>query len=349
MVATAVLPGTAPAIGLAPAPAPTVSVVIPVFNSAATLDRCVRSATAQTLGKIEILIVDDGSTDSSAAVADALAREDARIRVIHLVSNGGKSHAMNVAIEGARGDWVAVLDADDAIDATRLARLLVAAEASNADLVADNLQYFDAGAAEILRSGFRPFATPRTLTTADLLVNNDSFGEFDFGLLKPMIRRSFIEEHGLHYYEKTRLAEDFYYLLNFFVAGGRGCLIGEALYCWTLPFGTKSRTWTTTGSGAWRYNYREALAANSHFAVEMAARGHDDVVAMLQHRASQYRVMIHYLDAQRQASERRWAKAGLTILSHPSTYTLLCSRIVGRVRRALSAPQANEHSEGALT
>jgi succinoglycan biosynthesis protein ExoO len=323
-------------------PTPTVSVVIPVFNSAATLDRCVRSAVAQTLVDIEILIVDDGSTDTSADVADALAGADARIRVIRLVSNGGKSHAMNVAIDGARGEWVAVLDADDAIDVTRLARLLAAAEANAADLVADNLQYFDAGAGQILRLGFPSFATPRTLTTADLLLNNDSFGTFDFGLLKPMVRRSFIEDHGLHYYEKTRLCEDFYYLMNFFVAGGCGCLIGEALYCWTLPFGTKSRIWTTTGSGAWRYNYREALAANTHFMVEMAARGQHDVVVMLQHRAKQYRAMIHYVDAQRQASERRWAKAMLTILSRPSTYPLLCSRIISRLRRSISVAQAVE-------
>ena len=312
---------------------PTVSVVIPVYNSAATLERAVRSAMVQSLRHIEILIADDGSTDDSAAVAQALAAEDARIQFIRLPQNGGKSHAMNVMIERARGEWVAVLDADDEFDPHRLLNLISAAEACGSDLVADNLAYFDSGADRILRTGFPAFATPRLLVTQDILSNNNSFADFDYGLLKPVVRRSFIEAHDLRYYENTRLAEDFYYLLNFFVAGGRGCLVGEPLYKWTLPFGTQSRTWTTTGAGPWRYNYRDALAANSHFITQMQAKGEWEVVAMLRTRAAQYRVMIHYLDAQRHAAEWRWMKALLTILRHPSTYALLFNRIVGRLGR----------------
>ena len=90
-----------------------VTVVIPVFNSATTLARAVASALEQTLAAFELLIVDDGSTDDSLAVANALARQDARIRVIAMPQNGGKARAMNHAAKLAAGDWVAVLDADD--------------------------------------------------------------------------------------------------------------------------------------------------------------------------------------------------------------------------------------------
>ena len=318
---------------------PTVSVVIPVYNSASTLERAVRSAMAQSLRHIEILIADDGSTDNSAAVALALAAEDQRIQFIRLPKNGGKSRAMNVMIARARGEWIAVLDADDRFDPHRLLNLISVAEAHGTDLVADNLAYFDAGVGRILRTGFPPFAMPKMLTKQDILSNNNSFAHFDYGLLKPVLRRSFIETHDLRYYENTRLAEDFYYLLSFFVAGGHGCLVGEALYAWTLPFGTQSRTWTTTGAGAWRYNYREALTANTYFMAQMQAKGEFDVVAMLRARAAQYRVMIHYLDAQRHAAERRWLAAFSTILRHPSTYALLFSRVIGRIGRMWSQHQ----------
>ncbi len=314
---------------------PRVTVAIPVYNSAATLERCIRSAMAQTLQDIEILVADDGSTDDSAALAEALAREDPRIAVLRLAPNAGKPRAMNAMVTAARGEWVAVLDADDAYRPQRLQRLVAAAEAAGVDMAADNLLYRDAGIDQIVSIGFDPQAPERIIGTADLVRTADSFGTFDFGILKPVVRRSFLVAHGLRYYEHTRLAEDFYYLLNYFVAGGRACLLSEPLYDWTLPFGTVSRRWTGTGGGAWRYNYREALLANDHFIAEMRRRGEAEVVAMLQSRGRQYRVMVHYLDAQRFAAEGKWLRSVGIIATHPSTYRLLFSRVTGRVLRTL--------------
>ena len=109
---------------------PRVTVAIPVFNSEQTLERCVRSAMGQTMRDLEILIADDASTDGSAALAERLAAEDPRIKVLRLSSNGGKPRAMNAMVWAARGDWIAVLDADDAYHASRLECLVAAAEAA---------------------------------------------------------------------------------------------------------------------------------------------------------------------------------------------------------------------------
>ena len=79
-----------------------VSVIVPVYNVEAFLDRCVRSVLAQTFPDFELILVDDGSTDTSGTLCDALAREDARIRVIHQ-ANGGLSAARNRGIEAAGG------------------------------------------------------------------------------------------------------------------------------------------------------------------------------------------------------------------------------------------------------
>lgn len=317
---------------------PQVTIAIPVYNSAATLVRCVRSAMAQTMNDIEIIIADDASTDDSAAIAEKLAAEDGRIRVMRMGTNGGKSRAMNAMAEAARGTWFAVLDADDVYHPERLERMIAAGETHDLDVIADNLEYYDAGVDRVLRPGFDPAMGLRFLDVRDLLQNNSSFAEFDFGLLKPVIRKDFIDFHRIAYTEKTRLAEDFYYLLEIFVAGGRCGLLAEPLYRWTLPFGTVSRKWTNTGSGAWRYDYRQAIRANDHYIGLMAQRNQTEVVAMLRARGQQYRVMVHYIDAQRAAASGSLVRAGWTILRHPSTYRLLTMRIIGRLRRSLSNP-----------
>src|SRR5262245_25259606 len=101
-----------------------VSVIIPSFNSADTLSRAARSVLEQSLQDIELVIVDDGSHDCSLAEAHRLAACDDRVHVIALPHNCGKAHAMNRAIADVAGAWVAVLDADDWYEPTRLATLV---------------------------------------------------------------------------------------------------------------------------------------------------------------------------------------------------------------------------------
>ena len=91
-----------------------ISVVIPVYNIEEYLERCVNSICAQTYPNLEILLVDDGSTDGSGALCDALAEKDTRIRVFHKV-NGGSSSARNVGVAQARGDYIGFVDSDDYI------------------------------------------------------------------------------------------------------------------------------------------------------------------------------------------------------------------------------------------
>ncbi len=322
------------------------SVLVPLYNSASTLERCLASACAQTLSDIEILVADDASTDASAALAERLADIDPRIRVLRLPANGGKPRAMNIMTAQAKGDWIAVLDADDAYEPARLERLIGRAEALGVDMAADNLFYVDAGVPSgtapdgfgtVLRTAFDPASPERIIGREELVAGADSFGEFDYGILKPVVRRAFVQANGLAYHEASRLAEDFTYLLTYVVAGGRCVLVGEPLYAWTMPFGTVSRRWTETGAGAWRYDYRGALLANAHFIADMRARGQTDVVAMLQRRAGQYTAMIHYIDAQKHAAGRAYLAALGTIARHPSTWRLLARRVYGRAARVFRA------------
>src|SRR5262249_42157108 len=147
---------------------PKVTVAIPVYNSAATLPRCLRSVIAQTVGDIEILVVDDGSSDDSAAVVAEFARQDHRIRLLRMPRNGGKSRAMNRMTDEARGEWFAVLDADDAYLPERLERLIGASETAAVDMVADNITYFDAGIGHAVQTAFDATEPLRFVTKSDL-------------------------------------------------------------------------------------------------------------------------------------------------------------------------------------
>ena len=314
---------------------PTVTIAVPVYNSAATIQRCLESATRQSLRNIEILVVDDASTDNSADIVEACARTDPRIRLIRLEQNGGKSAAMNLMVAQARGRWIAVLDADDAFHEDRLQRLIPAAERSEVEMAADNIIFLDSGARQIVRSAFEPSRPPFLVYRADFLRNASSYAAFDFGILKPIVRRDFLERHNIRYYEKTRLSEDFYYMMMIFLAGGNGIIVPNSFYYWTMPFGEVSRRWTTTGSGAWRYDYRQALAANQHFEGVVRAAGDRDLLTLLRRRSRQYRVMITYLAAQREAAGGRWRACIGLLLRNPATFDLLVRRIVGRLWRGV--------------
>lgn len=93
---------------------PLITVIVPVYNILAYLPRCVRSITAQTYRNLEILLVDDGSTDGTGVLCDQLAAEDERIRVFHK-ENGGSSSARNLGLEHARGEYIGFVDSDDYI------------------------------------------------------------------------------------------------------------------------------------------------------------------------------------------------------------------------------------------
>lgn len=92
-----------------------IAVIVPVYNIKEYLERCVRSICNQTYRNLEILLIDDGSTDGSGAICDALAKEDERIRVFHK-ENGGSSSARNLGIREAKGEYLGFIDSDDYIE-----------------------------------------------------------------------------------------------------------------------------------------------------------------------------------------------------------------------------------------
>lgn len=112
---------------------PLVSVIVPVYNVERYLGECVASLLAQTHGNIEIILVDDGSTDGSGELCDQLACRDSRVCVLHK-DNGGPSEARNEGVASCRGDWVAFVDGDDVVSRFYVEVLLSAAISTGASI-----------------------------------------------------------------------------------------------------------------------------------------------------------------------------------------------------------------------
>lgn len=111
-----------------------VSIIVPIYNVAPYLERCLTSLTGQTYKNIEILLVDDGSTDASGELCDLWKARDHRIRVFHK-PNGGLSDARNYGLERASGDFVCFIDSDDWLDLQFVEVMLGTLTDTGSDLV----------------------------------------------------------------------------------------------------------------------------------------------------------------------------------------------------------------------
>lgn len=146
-----------------------VSIIVPVYNVEQQLDRCVASLDGQSYADIEIILVDDGSTDGSPAICDAWKKKEPRVKVVHQ-RNGGLSAARNTGVAQARGAWICFVDSDDYVDREYVLRMVDAQRRSGADLVISNIQTEDAQGVHIDGGyGEDALQKPETLTPLECL------------------------------------------------------------------------------------------------------------------------------------------------------------------------------------
>lgn len=119
-----------------------VSVIVPVYNSEKYLGACVDSILNQTYQNLELILVDDGSTDASGSICDGYAANDSRVRVIHK-ENGGNGDARNAGLAIARGQWITMSDNDDIFHKRQIEVLLAVAADKGADIAVGSYRPFD--------------------------------------------------------------------------------------------------------------------------------------------------------------------------------------------------------------
>jgi succinoglycan biosynthesis protein ExoO len=221
------------------------SVIIPAYNVSGIIGRAIRSAAAQTVPPLEILVIDDCSTDNTIEVVRALGREIPSLRLLSTPANSGPSAARNVGLRAANADWIALLDSDDAWKPGRLKRLSEVAGATSADFVADNLVMWDAVAdAEVKPAYYELPEAQKQITLLDMFQADDNFNfsKASFTLMKPIYRREFLAEHKLEYNESMKVGEDFTFYVESLFNGAKLILIDEAYYIYSMPSSPSGRS-----------------------------------------------------------------------------------------------------------
>lgn len=115
-----------------------VSIIVPLHNKEKYIEKCIESISSQTYKDIEIIIVNDGSTDNSLSICNELAAQDGRICIISQ-DNGGLAYSRKVGVENSKGEYIAFVDADDYIASDMIAKMVQRSKSNKADIVACNL------------------------------------------------------------------------------------------------------------------------------------------------------------------------------------------------------------------
>jgi CDP-glycerol glycerophosphotransferase len=175
---------------------PRVSIVVPVHNVEPYLDDCLRSIRAQTVDDFEVVMVDDGSTDGSLAIAERHAERDRRLRIVSQ-ANHGLGHARNTGVAAAEGEFLSFVDSDDRLPPDALELLLCALDRTGSDFATGNIHRFDSRrtwpAAFLKRTFFR--RRYRTHVERFRWLLSDRMAQ------NKLWRRSFWDEHDLHFPE----------------------------------------------------------------------------------------------------------------------------------------------------
>ena len=226
---------------------PLVSVVIPAYNACDYIEAAVRSAQAQTMRDIEIIVIDDASTDATPDIVRDLAADDARILVTRMEVNSGPGASRNRGLRLARGTWIALLDADDRFHPQRLETLLDLAQREAADIVADNVRLFfgerDSGQRIIPEARLSaPRALPFQEFVEGCMLDPSAPRRVSYVFMHPIVSREFLRQNRIAYNDANRNGEDFLFYVECFLAGPRWFVTPEAMYLYSVRDGSLTET-----------------------------------------------------------------------------------------------------------
>lgn len=185
---------------------PAISIIIPIYNMEHLMRRCIDSVLKQTFRDIEVILIDDGSTDGSPAICDEYIKVDNRVRVFHK-PNGGLSDARNFGLEQARGIYTIFADPDDWVDAEGLDRLYAKAKEERADMVICDLYREDEFARHYVKQA--PSALSHEVVLKELFQNIGGF------TVNKLIRRELYDLYKIRYPKGIYGCEDQYVMAQF--------------------------------------------------------------------------------------------------------------------------------------
>lgn len=303
-----------------------VSVVLPCYNARAFIARAIDSVLAQQGPfDIELIVVDDKSRDGSLAFLQDRYGHDPRVRLLEMGRNSGPGPARNEAIRQAKGDWIALIDADDEWRSDRL--LALTPLCAEADFVFDNLVGFDH---KSKKETGELFPVMPSTVTVEMMAGEKAPSGYDFGFAKPLIRRAFLEEYGLTYPD-LRCNEDLLFYLDILVHGARAEYLPQAFYVYTTRVGQASRLLSPSSNS--KSNNMLTADALEAFIARCKTRLTPEQNAALSKRMQEFRSTSLLVQIYEQWMAARYHKIPLAVVLHPSLIPVLARKLVRRIRR----------------
>ena len=308
-----------------------VSVVIPAYRATGFIDRAIGSALSQIDVSVEVIVVDDACPLGTGEAVMRRYADDDRVRVIRLDRNGGPSIARNEGFRAARGEWVAILDADDAFYPARLHRLTAQARSLGADVIADNVSYYTAATDTLGPPRLTGITRPVQIITQSLVEGaRPGTDQMDLGLLKPMFRTLYLQSLRNLYPTDIRHGEDFHFYFDILTGGGLFFVVPEPGYQWTLRNSGNSQT---------AIDYRKQAADTRALKLRPAVAGDASLIAALEDRARALQRLDDHTAYLNAMGRRRYAAALYFCIKHPH----LVSSVLHSARRRLRLTQRRAH------
>lgn len=223
---------------------PSLSIVVPVYNTEKYLKRCMNSIINQTLKDIEIIIVDDGSKEECAVLCDEIAKTDLRIKVVHK-ENGGLGFARNTGIEIATGKYIGFVDSDDYIEPEMYETLYNAAKKHNADLCLSGISFvggnmFSKSGGDTKKTYFNEETVFKKEDMKNLLLgvvgalpNEPDDSRYGVSVCKNIFKTSVISEQKIEFLsERKILSEDTLFMVDFIKCAQTAVGVPGSYYCY---------------------------------------------------------------------------------------------------------------------
>ncbi|GAB4530274.1 MAG: hypothetical protein Tsb0014_12810 [Pleurocapsa sp.] len=305
-----------------------VSVIIPAYNSAEYISKAIESVLNQTYCNLEIIIVDDASTDATLEIIKSF--QDKRLKIIKNEHNLGVSAARNLALKQARGNWIALLDSDDWYASERLEKLLRIAWNKNADMVADNLHLIGDGEQRpwntLLEANREKLVSVESVNAVRFIKTDrpssvNSPRTWSLGYTKPLMKRSFLMRNNLKYNENLKVGEDFALYLQCLIHQARFFLVPQAYYYYRIRKTSLSVRKPT------EYLYQSHKITQDFIKQEQAVQNNLELLAAMSENLRTFKTRLSYYYVIEFTKQRNIVRAIGEVINNPSVLLVFFNKI----------------------
>jgi succinoglycan biosynthesis protein ExoO len=323
---------------------PEVSIIIPTYNTEKYIAQALTSVFKQTHNNIEVILIDDASSDSTVKIATSF--KDKRLKIIKNQQNRGVSYSRNRGIQQAQGNWIALLDSDDWYAPERLAKLLLIAQQRQADLIADDLWLVrDALLPGVANHQLQPWSTLLTESEQEIssvkLINAVEFARSDrlslynikhnwsLGYIKPLIRREFLQKNKIKYDETVKVGEDFVLYLECLRQQADFYLVPQAYYYY------RTRTVSLSTRTPREYLYHSCKITRVFINQELKVQTNPKLIEVLEQNLFIFKRRLNYYRAVEHIKNKKLLRIYQQIIIHPYILKYLANKLINVLRQKL--------------